>query len=372
MKKVFPYIVLLAALCLASSAAYYSVFGLSKLFSAQSFAVIVMAGTLEVSKLIAAVYLHRYWKKLNFLIKTYLTTAVITLMFITSVGIYGFLVSAYQTTADQLTIIDKQIKVIDLKKERFQEQLTGYSTEKTQLAESITELSKGLSNNVVQYKDRETGQILTTTSSSTRRVLNKQLDEFKDQRNNVSIKIESMADSITKLDLQVLDIESTSEAAVEVGPLKYVSKLLDKPMDIVVNWFILIFIFVFDPFAIILLISANKAFMISREDNNNIKCTAPDGYELNKEYPLEEFITDEEEEKDWDEEEYEFKEVEFDELDNEESEKTTLGDLKALEDLKKKMDEKKETKTNVDNPSLEKKEIQPEYKPHRKNPTKVR
>jgi prefoldin subunit 5 len=351
MKKVFPYIVLLAALCLASSAAYYSVFGLSKLFSAQSLAVIIMAGTLEVSKLIAAVYLHRYWKKLNFLIKTYLTTAVITLMFITSVGIYGFLVSAYQTTADQLTIIDKQIEVIDLKKERFQEQLTGYSTEKTQLAESITELSKGLSNNVIQYKDRETGQIITTTSSSTRKVLKEQLNDFKDQRNIVSIKIESLADSITKLDLQVLDIESTSEAAVEVGPLKYVSKLLDKPMDIVVNWFILIFIFVFDPFAIILLISANKAFMISREDNN-IKCIAPDGYELNKEYPLEEFITDEEEEKDWDEEEYEFKEVEFDELDNEESEKTTIGDLKALEDLKKKMDNKKN-------------------KPHRKNPTKI-
>ena len=115
MKKVFPYIVLLAALCLATSAAYYSVYGLSKLFSAQASAIIIMAGSLEVSKLITATYLHRYWKKLNILIKMYLTTAVVVLMFITSIGIYGFLVAAYQTTANQLTMMDKQIAVIELK-----------------------------------------------------------------------------------------------------------------------------------------------------------------------------------------------------------------------------------------------------------------
>ena len=300
MKKVFPYIVLTAALSLACSAAYYSVFGLSKLFSAQSFAVIIMAGTLEASKLIAAVYLHRYWKKLNLLIKGYLTIAVCTLMFITSLGIYGFLVSAYQTTADQLTMIDKQVAVIDLKKERFSEQLIGYNTEKLQLGGSISELSKGLSNNVIQYRDKESGKIITTTSSSTRRVLNKQLDDFKDQRNIVSKKIESLSDSITKLDLQVLDIESNSEAAAEIGPIKYISKLLNKPMDNVVNWFILVFIFVFDPFAVILLISANRAFQIANEDkkysiykeSDEIECSIPDGYEFNKTYPIDEILID--------------------------------------------------------------------------------
>ena len=121
-----------------------------------------------------------------------------------------------------------------------------------------------MSNNKIQWKDKETGQIITSTSSSTRKVLQKQLNDFKEQRNNVSLKIETLSDSITKLDLQVLDIQSNSEAATEIGPLKYVSKLLNKPMDSVVNWFILIFIFVFDPFAVILLISANKAFDIVR------------------------------------------------------------------------------------------------------------
>lgn len=262
--KIFPYIVLTAALSLAGSAAYYSVFGLGKLFSSQKLAVMIMAGTLEASKLIAATYLHRYWKKINFLLKAYLTTAVCVLMFITSLGIYGFLVSAYQETSNELSIIDKRVNIIELKKTRFSDQLDGYNIEKKQISESISELSKGLSNNVIQYKDRETGEILTTTSSSTRKVLQEQLNDFKEQRTNISMKIESIADSITNLDLQVFDIESTSEVAAEVGPIKYVSKLLNKPMDSIVNWFILVFIFVFDPFAVILLISANKAFDIVR------------------------------------------------------------------------------------------------------------
>jgi hypothetical protein len=259
MKKIFPYIVYAAAFALALSAAYYSVFGLSKLFSAQATAVVIMAGTLELSKLITASYLHRYWERIGFLLKTYLVTAVMILMLITSIGIYGFLVSAYQTTADQLTVLDKQVDVIELKRERFQTQLDEYSIEKKQFSESISELSKGLSNNIIQYRDKETGQIITTTSSSTRQVLERQLNDSKEQRNVVNLKIESLTDSITSLDLQVLDLESNNDVAAELGPLRYVAEITDTPMNQVVNWFILIFIFVFDPLAVTLLIAAQIA-----------------------------------------------------------------------------------------------------------------
>lgn len=271
MKKYFPYLVLISALALAVCAAYYSVYGLSKLFSAQAFAVIIMASILEGSKLVTATYLHRYWKKLNILLKSYLTIAVIVLMAITSLGIYGFLTSAYQTTSDELTILDKQISVIEMKKDRFQEQLESYAIEKNQLANSITELTKGLSNNKIQYRDRETNQIITTTSTSTRRVLQKQLDDFKIQRDKVSLKIESLTDSITKLDLQVLDINSNSEVTSEVGPLKYISNVTKLPMDNIVNYFVLAFIFVFDPLAVLLLISANKAFELKENVIEEIK-----------------------------------------------------------------------------------------------------
>lgn len=260
MKKYFPYVVLISALSLAGCAAYYSVYGLSRLFSAQATAVIIMASILEAAKLITATYLHRYWKKLNILLKSYLTIAVIILMAITSLGIYGFLTSAYQTTSDELMVLDKQINVVEMKKERFQDQLDSYSEEKKQLSSSITELTKGLSNNKIQYRDKETNQIITTTSSSTRKVLQGQLNDFKLERTNVSIKIEALTDSITKLDLQVLDINSGSEVTSEVGPLKYISNITKLPMDNIVNYFVLAFIFVFDPLAVLLLISANKAF----------------------------------------------------------------------------------------------------------------
>ena len=101
------------------------------------------------------------------MLKSYLTLGVGILMIITS-GIYGFLTSHIKLP-DQLTIVDKQA-VVQMKRDRFSESLEGYKIERVQLSESISELTKGLSNNTIQYKDRETGEIITTTSSSTRRV----------------------------------------------------------------------------------------------------------------------------------------------------------------------------------------------------------
>ena len=170
----FGFLMVFSTLSLAGTAAYYSVFGLSSLFAGAKFEVIIMASALELAKLIVASYLHNHWKKLGWMLKSYLTLGVGILMIITSAGIYGFLTSAYQTTADQLTIVDKQVAVVEMKRDRFSESLEGYKIERVQLSESISELTKGLSNNTIQYKDKETGEIITTTSSSTRRVLNAQ------------------------------------------------------------------------------------------------------------------------------------------------------------------------------------------------------
>lgn len=263
MKKIFNshnmFVLLMIAstLLLAGSAAYYSVFGLSSLFAGAKFEVIILAGGLEFSKLVVASYLHNHWKIAGWM-KYYLCLAVFILMVITSVGIYGFLTAAYQKTSDELMITDKKVAVIELKKDRFQTQLDGVVVEKEQLNTSILELSKGLSNNVIQYKDRETGQIITTTSSSTRRALQKQLDDNKEILNKVSQKVESLTDSVTKLDFEILDIQSNNEAAAEIGPLRYLSKLTGKSMDVIVNWFTLLIVFVFDPLAIAMVIALNK------------------------------------------------------------------------------------------------------------------
>ena len=133
--------------------------------------------------------------------------------------------------------------MVDLKKNRFEEQVSEFKLEKEQLNQSISDLSKGLSNNVIQYKDKD-GNIITTTSSATRKSLESQLNDSKIQRDKISLKIESLTDSITKLDLIILDMESNNEVAAEIGPLRYLAKITGKSMDEIVNWFTLLIVFV--------------------------------------------------------------------------------------------------------------------------------
>ena len=265
-RNAFGFLMVLSTLSLAGTAAYYSVFGLSSLFAGAKTEVIIMATALEFAKLIVASYLHNNWDKIGWILKSYLTLGVGILMIITSAGIYGFLTSAYQTTADQLTIIDKQTEVVEMKRDRFSESLDGYKIERTQLSTSITDLTKGLSNNTIQYKDKETGEIITTTSSSTRRVLTTQLNDMKEERNKVSIKMEALTDSITSLDLKVLDMESTNEVAAEIGPLRYMAEITNKPMATIVNWFTLLIVCVFDPLAIAMVLAVNKFIGRKEED----------------------------------------------------------------------------------------------------------
>lgn len=265
----FGFLMVFSTLSLAGSAAYYSVFGLSSLFAGAKTEVIIMASALELAKLVVASYLHNNWSKLGWILKSYLTLGVGILMIITSAGIYGFLTSAYQTTADQLTIIDKQVLVVEMKRDRFSEQLTDYKLEKTQLNSNISELAKGLSNNKIQYTDT-LGNVITTTSSSTRRVLTTQLNDMKEQRNRVSIKMESLTDSITKLDLRVLDMESNNEVAAEIGPLRYMADITGKPMGIIVNWFTLMIVCVFDPLAIAMVLAVNKYLGNGRREEESV------------------------------------------------------------------------------------------------------
>mgnify|MGYP003345983316 FL=1 len=258
----------LSALFIASAAAYFSVSGLSKLFAGGSTAVILMASSLEFGKLISASFLYGYWDRVNKVLRTYLLVGVVVLILITSAGIYGFLTSAYQTTADQLSVITKQTEVIELKKQRYQEQLDGYNKEKTALNQSISELSKGLSNNVFQIQGAE-GQILTTTSSANRKVLDKQLNDAKIQRDNVAKKIETLSDSVTKLDLKVIDVNVNNDLAAEVGPLKFMAEITGRPMATIVNWFALFIVFVFDPLAVTLVIAFNTAMRIRSEEHTS-------------------------------------------------------------------------------------------------------
>lgn len=268
-KRIFPTVVALSALSVSVSAAFYSVSGLSKLFAGATFEVIVMASSLEVSKLVIASLLYQYWGKINKLLRFYLTLATIILVLITSAGIYGFLSAAYQETATKSGIVDKRVEVLELRKNRFIDSRDYLMTEKGVLDKSISSLRDGLSNNIIQYKDKETGQIITTTSSSTRKALQNELNTAVAQRDKISIRLETATDSINGIDIKILDTESSAEIASELGPLKYLSELTGKPMNIIINVLLLIIIFVFDPLAISLVIASNFMFNQLKRKNEN-------------------------------------------------------------------------------------------------------
>jgi len=293
-QRILPFIIGLSALSVSASAAFYSVFGLSKLFAGASYQVMVMAASLEFAKLVVASLLYQYWSTINKILRFYLCTAVLILILITSGGIYGYLSGAYQTTATQSELLDKGLKVIKMRQVRFEEQKNDLTLEKEQLNKSISDLRSSLSNPAqVQYVDKNSGQLITTTSSSARRTLERELDKTLDDRKETNIKLEEIQDSIIKLDRDILNLEISNEDQRELGPLKYLSEVTGYPMNQVVNWFLLLIIFVFDPLAIAMVIAANFAFSKVGGDKND-----KDTKELKSEGDVEEEFVDKKSTKD--------------------------------------------------------------------------
>ena len=260
-KRLFPFLIALSALAVSGSAAFYSVYGLSKLFAGASTQVIIMAGSLEFAKLVVASLLYQYWDTINKGLRAYLAGACFILMLITSGGIYGFLSGAYQTTAAQSSLLDKSLMVLEQKQVRFQETKQDLTAEKTQLNKSISDLRVAISNpGQTQYVDKASGQIITSTSNTGRKALQKELAITITNRDDVNLKIEATMDSIGRTDMAILDKEISNESSSELGPLKYLAETTGVPMSKVVNWFLLLIIFVFDPLAIALVVAANMAF----------------------------------------------------------------------------------------------------------------
>jgi hypothetical protein len=260
-KYLLPSIIALSALSVSISAAFYSVTGLSMLFAGASLAVLIMASSLEIAKLVIASLLYQYWSELNKVLRTYLTVAACVLVLITSAGIYGFLSSAYQTTATKSEIVDKQIAALETKKQLYIDSRDNILKEKQSLADLRGTLSKG---STTQYTDRKGNLVIRTNNAAIRNIESASKSDEK-----LSEKINIVNDSIFSLENQILEVKTNSEATSELGPLKYISNLTGQPMDKIINWFLLVIIFVFDPLAISLVIAANFAFSQIRKDPIN-------------------------------------------------------------------------------------------------------
>jgi len=230
--RIFPYLVGLAALLVAGSAAFYSVFGLSKLFSGATLAVIIMAGSLEFAKLVSASFLYRYWTKVNTWLKYYMTVGVVTLVLITSAGIFGFLSNAYQGATIEF---EKESTKLLYKEDRLE-----------QLEEDKTYLKEELELAVSELPDN-----YITAKRQLRADYNPKVLEINDQILDVKSEISDLKTALI-------------ETGVDVGPAIYLARAFGTDVDSVVKFFIFILIFVFDPMAVALVLSYNIA-MVNRQ-----------------------------------------------------------------------------------------------------------
>jgi len=292
-KGLFPFIIAFSALSVSASAAFYSVYGLSKLFAGAQFEVIIMAGSLEIAKLVTASLLYQHWNTINKLLRTYLTIATVVLVLITSMGIYGFLSAAYQDTYRQLTIKDNQTAFLMQKKDYYELDVNRYDKELERISNNISTLSNARSQQIQIRDTSVAGGVRTTVSTAELRLAQSRIATEEENRKAVQAKREIAADSLQKYQLEILELENNFDVAGELGPLEYLSGLTGTPMDKIINILLLVIIFVFDPLAISLVVAANFAFdkafpkklkNLYGEDEEIVKGSVPDGLEFNKNY----------------------------------------------------------------------------------------
>jgi len=261
----------LSALFVAFNAAFFSVTGLSKLFAGASLSVILMASSLELAKLIVAGYLYNYWEKINKVFRVYLIIGTSILVLITSLGIYGFLTSAFQDTFNVYSITSKQKAFLQQKEKFWGDDVTRYDKELERISENIATLSDAKSTQIQVRDTTSTTGFRTAVSTAELRAAQSRIATEEQNRKDVQSKRQVAADSLQSIQLKILELDTNTEVGSELGPLQYLSGLLNKPMDQIINWFILIIIFVFDPLAVALVVAFNNALKVDKGEDDKKK-----------------------------------------------------------------------------------------------------
>ena len=257
----FGILTLIVGLAISGVAAWYSIVGLMAIFAAAKIPIAIMGAVLEVGKLLTASWLYQYWDKTNALLKSYFTIAVVVLMFITSMGIFGFLSKAHMDQT--LSVGDNSLLIerIDRKIEREKVKITDAETVVAQLDKTVQVL--------IDY-DRirgESGAIAVRESQNEERAT---LSNIIDQAYS---KIDTLSVEKLELDKEQLELEA------EVGPIKYIAAFiygdeLDKTLlERAVRWIIITIIFVFDPLAVLLIVAANMTFKEVTNRPKKVKIT---------------------------------------------------------------------------------------------------
>jgi hypothetical protein len=267
-KTILKVLVGLVALSLAVCAAIFSIIGLSKLFAGAAVAVIAMASSLEASKLVVASFLYQNWKTVNKTLRAYLLIAVTVIAIITSMGIYGYLSGAYQNTKSKYDLTQTQTDSLISKKSYFDASIATY---KSQLEFKNTQLLNLTS--IRNSQEQRATQLVTAnrSSNSADRSARQTDNNIKSLNKDIQLlndNILAYSDSASKMQVSITQLGLKNELSSELGTLTYISKLIDQPMDKIVNVLILLFIVVFDPLAICLVLAFN--FLNTKSNESDI------------------------------------------------------------------------------------------------------
>jgi hypothetical protein len=225
---------------IAGAAAFFSIYGLAQIFSGTFWAVVLMGTSLEAGKLVTASFLYRYWPKISTVLKIYLVTAVLVLMFITSMGIFGFLSKSYQT--DSLPLKEMQVKIDGLKQEQ-----ASLISRKSQLdAARQTAITAAVNNQSTKYRVLGSKERLSKVYDNEVSVINK--------------RIPVLTNEIQELNQQILTTQ------LHTGPITYIAAAFGKEIDDATKWVILLIITAFDPLAVALTIGVNIAVNIRKSE----------------------------------------------------------------------------------------------------------
>lgn len=254
-KSKFPWILGSSALLIALCAAFFSVYGIATLFAGASLSAMIMASALEIGKLVGTTFLYRYWTKCRGLLKTYLVGAIVILMIITSMGIFGYLSAAYQKSSIEFGVTQEKIASI-------QDQKT-YHKEKIEAAKKrIEDLTKIRDNQESRMSGVLTNEFLSRNPLQLKQLQQQTIDLITDTDKNIkeeNQKIQTSIEDIQKVDEKVNELKLGSASKKDVQTFKFVADALHMSLDSVARWFILFIIFVFDPLAICLILAYNVA-----------------------------------------------------------------------------------------------------------------
>jgi hypothetical protein len=263
---VLALLTLLTGLAISAVAIYYSVIGLAAIFSAAFLPIVLMGAILEVSKLVSAWWLKANWYRAPFLLKSYMLVAVVVLMLITSMGIFGFLSKAHTDQAlvsgdvqSQVYLIDEQIKI-----ER--ENISNAQSLIKQMDDVVTGISAG------QGRELRSADGSVRIENPAERALSIRRSQARD-RAALTAQIETAQAKILELQQKKAPIAAEQrKVEAEVGPIKYIAKLIygdsadTNLLEKAVTWVIITIVFVFDPLAVLLLLASQMSFQWARED----------------------------------------------------------------------------------------------------------